>query len=97
MANIAKAINRCLIYCNNKVSNGGDCSMEASSGTVFAMQQRIIAILLATGATSTIKAVTAQEAHLDMQEQNWLHYVAGGLNSKVKKTRDKRYYVAAYH
>jgi len=71
--------------------------MSACSGTVYAMQQRIIAKLLETDATSTIKAVTAQEAHLDMQEQNWLHYVAGGLNSKVKKTKDKRYYVATYH
>jgi hypothetical protein len=71
--------------------------METCSGTIFAMQQRIIVKLLATGATSRKKAVTAQEAHLDMQEQNWLHYVAGGLNSKVKKTRDKRYYVATYH
>ena len=71
--------------------------MEASSGRVFAMQQRIIAKLLATDATSRKKAVTAQEAHLDMQEQNWLCYVAGGLNSKVKKTKDKRYYIATYH
>ena len=71
--------------------------MEASSGTVYAMEQRIIAKLKATDATSTIKAVTAQEAHLDMQEQNWLCYVAGGLYSEVKKTRDKRYYVATYH
>jgi hypothetical protein len=71
--------------------------MEASSGRVFAMQQRIINKLLATGAISRNKAVTAQEAHLDMQEQNWLCYVAGGLNSKVKKTRDKRYYVATYY
>jgi hypothetical protein len=71
--------------------------METCSGTIFAMQQRIIVKLLATGATSRKKAVTAQEAHLDMQEQNWLHYVAGGLISKVKKTRDKRYYVATYH
>jgi hypothetical protein len=71
--------------------------METCSGTIFAMQQRIIVKLLATGATSRKKAVTAQEAHLDMQEQNWLHYVAGGLNSKVKKTRDKRYYIATYH
>ena len=71
--------------------------METCSGTVYAMQQRIIAKLLATDATSTIKAVTAQEAHLDMQEQNWLNYVAGGLNSKVKKTKDKRYYIASYH
>ena len=71
--------------------------MEACSGTVYAMQQRIIAKLLATDATSSIKAVTAKEAHLDMQEQNWLNYVAGGLNSKVKKTKDKRYYIASYH
>jgi hypothetical protein len=71
--------------------------MEASSGTIYAMQQRIIAKLLAIDATSIIKAVTAQGAHLDIQEQNWLRYVAGGLNSKVKKTRDKRYYVSTYH
>ena len=71
--------------------------MNACSGTVYAMQQRIIAKLLETDATSTIKAVTAQEAQLDMQEQNWLHYVAGGLNSKVKKTKDKRYYIVTYH
>jgi len=71
--------------------------MEATSGTVFAMQQRIIAKLLATGATSRKKAATAQEAHLDMQEQNWLHYIAGGFASRVKKTRDKRYYVVTYN
>jgi len=71
--------------------------VEASSGTVYAMRQRIIAKLLANDATSTIKAVTAQEAQLDMQEQNWLCYVAGGLNSEVKKTEDKRYYISTYH
>jgi hypothetical protein len=71
--------------------------MEACSGTIFAMQQRIIDKLLATGATSRKKAVTAHETHLDMQEQNWLNYVAGGLLAKVKKTKDKRYYVATYH
>ena len=71
--------------------------MEASSGTVFVMQQRIIAKLLATDATSIIKAVTAQGANLDMQELNWLGYVAGGLESKVRQTKDKRYYVSTYH
>jgi hypothetical protein len=71
--------------------------MEATSGTVFAMQQRIIAKLLATGAISREKAATAQEAHLDIQEQNWLCYVAGGFASRVKKTRDKRYYVVTYN
>ena len=71
--------------------------MKASSGTVYGIQQRIISKLLAIEATSIAKAATAQGAHLDMQEQNWLCYVAGGLNSKVKKTRDKRYYVSTYH
>jgi cytidylate kinase len=71
--------------------------MEGSSGTIYAMQQRISAKLLATGATSREKAVTAQEAHLDLQEINWLCYIAGGLLAKVKKTKDKRYYLATYH
>lgn len=57
------------------------------------MQQRIIAKLRARDANSRGKAVTAQEARLDVQEQNWLHYVAGGFASKVKKTKDKRYYL----
>jgi len=67
--------------------------METCAGTVFAMQQRIIAKLRAKGATSREKAATAEEAHLDMQEQNWLNYIAGGFVSTVKKTRNKRYYV----
>ena len=71
--------------------------MTMCIGNVYAMQQRIIAKLLATDATSTIKAVTALEAQLDMQEKNWLSYIAGGLNSEVKKTREKRYYVSTYH
>lgn len=45
-------------------------------------------------ATSKEKAVTVGEANLDRQEQNWLVYIAGGLFSKVKKTKDKRYYIA---
>ena len=71
--------------------------MNMCIGNVYAMQQRIIAKLLATDATSTIKAVTAQDAQLDMQEKNWLSYIAGGLNSEVKKPKDKRYYIAPYH
>lgn len=68
--------------------------MEVVSGTIFKMEQSIRAKLLAVGATSRVKAVTIQEADLDMQEQNWLYYVAGGLLAIVKKTEDKRYYVA---
>ena len=71
--------------------------METCGGTIFAIQQRIIAKLLKTGATSIEKAATAIEANFDMQEQNWLSYVAGGFASRVKKTKDKRYYVATYN
>jgi hypothetical protein len=71
--------------------------MEAAFGTVLIMQERIIAKLRATGATSREKAVTAQEAHLDMQEQNWLRYVAGSFLARVKKTKDKRYYIVIYN
>ncbi|MGD8506745.1 MAG: hypothetical protein PVF15_08805 [Candidatus Bathyarchaeota archaeon] len=39
------------------------------------------------------KAVTAEEAKLDLQEQQWLIYIAGGFLSKVKKTQNQRYYV----
>ena len=71
--------------------------MEGSSGIIYAMQQRIIVKLLANDATSRENAVTVQDAHLDMQEINWLCYIAGGLLAKVKKTKDKRYYLATYH
>jgi hypothetical protein len=71
--------------------------MSVVSGIPSAIQQRIIAKLLARDATSRKKAVTAQEAHLDIQEKNWLCYIAGGFISKVKKTRDKRYYVMTHN
>ncbi|MBZ5529527.1 MAG: hypothetical protein LAN71_16725 [Acidobacteriia bacterium] len=68
--------------------------MEAV-GTIFlVIQEQIWIKLMAAGATSIERAVTVQEAHLDMQEQNWLNYVAGGLFSRVKKTPDKRYYTS---
>jgi hypothetical protein len=70
--------------------------MQVASGTLYATQQRIIAKLSAMHATSKEKAVTTQQAHLDTQEKNWLHYIAGGLFAEVKETKDKRYYIAAY-
>jgi len=78
-----------------KIPFGGDCDMEVVSGTIYKMEQYIRAKLLAAGAISREKAVTIQEAHFDMQEQNWLNYIAGGLFANVKKTADKRYYIAA--
>jgi hypothetical protein len=57
------------------------------------MRQRIVHKLEKAGATSIQKAVTVKEAGLDFQEQNWLSYIAGAFMDKVKKTKDKRYYV----
>jgi outer membrane lipoprotein SlyB len=65
--------------------------MEAASGTIFKMEQSIKDKLVAAGTTSEAKAVTIQEADLDMQEENWLGYVAGGLFATVKKKGNKYY------
>jgi hypothetical protein len=70
--------------------------MEVASGLLFGMEERIRTKLIEAGATSREKAVTAQDAHLDMQEQNWLHYIAGGLFASVKKTAANLYYVSVY-
>jgi hypothetical protein len=66
------------------------------SGLIFKMQYRIRAKLETAGATSIDKAVTIEEADFNQQELNWLNYVAGGLVSEVKKTKDRRYYINAY-
>ena len=78
-----------------EVPVGDDCDMEVVSGTIFKMEQSIRAKLLAAGAISREKAVTIRDANFDMQEQNWLDYIAGGLFANVKKTIDRRYYIAA--
>ena len=67
--------------------------MKYVTGTVFKMEEGIKAKLAAAGATSEAKAVTIEEADLDMQEENWISYVAGGLFALVKKKGNK-YYVA---
>ncbi|HLN46132.1 MAG: hypothetical protein ACM3WQ_03610 [Chloroflexota bacterium] len=67
--------------------------MEAISGILFGMEESIRVKLIAVGATSQEKAVSAQDAHLDMQEENWIHYIAGGMFANVKKTPTNLYYV----
>lgn len=67
--------------------------MKYVTGTVFKMEEGIKAKLAAAGATSEAKAVTIEEADFDMQEVNWIGYVAGGLFAVVKKKGNK-YYVA---
>jgi hypothetical protein len=67
--------------------------MEVVSGVAFGMEERIKAKLIAVGAISHEKAVSAEEAKLDVQESNWIHYIAGGMFAGVKKTTDNLYYV----
>jgi hypothetical protein len=57
------------------------------------MQYRIISKIEKAGATSEEKAVTIEEANLDLEEQQWLNYFAGTFLGKIKKTKDQRYYV----
>jgi hypothetical protein len=70
--------------------------MSINTGIQHKIQNRIMSKLEAMGATSREKAVTIEKANLNAQEQNWLHYIAGGLGDTVKKTEDKRYYITSY-
>ena len=63
------------------------------SGIQFKMHHRIISKIEKAGATSIEKAVTIEEAELDLQEQQWLNYFAGAFLDKIKKTKDQRYYI----
>jgi hypothetical protein len=67
--------------------------MEKTSTVFLRMEYSIGNKLRSVGATSIDKAVLIEEANLDMQELNWIDYVAGGLFASVKKTRNKRYYI----
>ena len=67
--------------------------MEVTSGILYAIQSRIMSKLAAAGATSREKAVTGQQAHFSMKEQNWIDYIAGGMGATIKKTIDGRFYV----
>ena len=71
---------------------GGDHDLSMS-GVQFKMQQRLIRKFEKAGATSEAKAVTFEEAELDIPEQYWLDYFAGTFLGKIKKTRDHRYYI----
>lgn len=57
------------------------------------MHYRIISKIEKAGATSIEKAVTVEEAELDLQEQEWLNYFAGAFLEIIKKTKDQRYYI----
>jgi hypothetical protein len=63
------------------------------SGVQFKMQYRITHKFEKAGATSKQKAVTVEEADLDLQEQQWLNYFTGAFLGGIRKTKDKRYYI----
>jgi hypothetical protein len=63
------------------------------SGIQFKMQNRLVRKFEQAGAVSKEKAVTFEEANLDLQEQCWLDYFAGSFLGCIKKTKDHRYYV----
>jgi hypothetical protein len=65
----------------------------ALSGVQFKMRFQIISKIEKAGGTSREKAVTIEEANLDMQEQQWLDYFAGAFLDIIKKTEDKRYFI----
>ena len=65
----------------------------ALSGLQFKMRYKIISKIEKAGGTSTEKAVSIEEAGLNMQEQLWLDYFAGAFLDIIKKTGDKRYYI----
>jgi hypothetical protein len=68
--------------------------MSVVSGTIYGVEESIKSKLVAAGATSRDRAVSPEDANLDMQEQNWLSYIAGGLFARVKKAAGNLYYVA---
>jgi len=63
------------------------------SGIQFKMEQQLIRKFKQAGATSEEKAVTFEEAKLDMREYCWLDYFAGTFLGRIKKTGDHRYYI----
>lgn len=63
------------------------------SGFQHIMRFKIVSKLKKTGATSREKAVAIEELGLDMKEQRWLRYFAGAFLGRIKKTKDKRYYI----
>jgi hypothetical protein len=65
----------------------------AMSGLQYKMQQRIIHKFGKAGANSQEKAVTIEEADLNVPEQYWLNYFAGTFLGRIKKTDDHRYYI----
>ena len=70
--------------------------METTSGIAYAIEAGIKTKLRAIGATSKEKAATGKQAEFNIQEQNWIDYIAGGMFAGVKKTKDGKFYTSNY-
>jgi hypothetical protein len=62
------------------------------SGLSAKISSRIVEKLKKAGALSKEKAVTPKEAELDLQETQWLKYLAGGIFSTIIITKEGLYY-----
>ena len=71
--------------------------METTSGIAFAIEAEIKTKLKAIGATSKEKAATSKQAQFNIQEENWIDYIAGGMFAGVKKTKDGKFYTKTYN
>ena len=69
----------------------------AMSGIQFKMQQKIIHKLERAGATSKEKAVTIEQASMDIVEESWLDYFAGDYLGQIIKTENSKYYTQALY
>ena len=67
--------------------------MGAMYGTEFVMEHRLVRKIEKAGATSKERAVSFEEAKLDIKEQYWLEYFAGVFLGKIKKTENHLYYI----
>jgi len=63
------------------------------AGVSYSTSYRIVDKLRKAGAVSIDKAVTPEEAKLNLQEIEWLGYLAGGFLATIKKTKNGRYYI----
>ena len=63
------------------------------AGVAYSTSHRIVDKLRKAGAVSIDKAVTPEEAKLNLQEIEWLWYLAGGFLATIKKTKNRRYYI----
>ena len=67
--------------------------MGAMYGTEFVMEHRLVRKFEKARATSKERAVSFEEAKLDIKEQYWLEYFAGVFLGKIKKTENHLYYI----